>query len=203
MRDHPDVDLIREETVASGFLQVKRYHMRHRRFDGDMTPEVVREVCLRGPAVGVLLYDPERDAVALVEQFRCGAAVGGGPSWLLEAVAGMVKPGEEPEEVARREALEEAGADITAMEFICTYFPSPGALSEKAHVYCGRIDSSRVAAFGGVPEEHEDIRIRVMGADEAIALMDADQINNSITIIALGWLARRREALRAAWLGAK
>jgi ADP-ribose pyrophosphatase len=199
MRNHPDIEIISEHVLTDAFLQVKRYRLRHRRFDGDMTPVVEREVCVRGLAVGVLLYDPARDVVALVEQFRAGAADGGGPAWMTEIVAGMVKAGETPEEVAYREAEEEAGATITALEKICTYFPSPGVLSENVHVFCGRVDSAKLAAFGGVPEEHEDIRIKILSVEEALALMDGDALNNSITIIALGWLARRHDALRKAW----
>lgn len=199
MRDHPDIAVEHEETLSDGFLQMKRYRLRHRRFDGGWTPSVVREVCVRGIAVAVLLYDPIADAVALVEQFRPGAAVGGGPAWLTEIVAGMVKPGEAPEEVARREAMEEAGAEVGELLKICDYYPSPGILSEKVALYCGRVDSAKVAAFGGLPEEHEDIKITVVSADAAIALLDANRLNNSIAIIALSWLARRRDELRAQW----
>lgn len=199
MRDHPDIDVESEETLSDGFLQTKRYRLRHRRFDGGWTPLVLREVCVRGLAVGVLLYDPTADAVVLVEQFRPGAAVGGGPAWLTEIVAGMVKPGERPEDVARREAMEEAGAEVGDLIEICHYYPSPGILSEKVAVYCGRVDSAKVAAFGGLLEEDEDIRITVTPTDAALALLDADKLNNSIAIIALSWLARRRQDLRAQW----
>lgn len=202
MHGHPDIDILDEQVLTDGFLQVKRYRLRHRRFDGGMTPELEREVCVRGLAVGVLLYDPARDATALIEQFRPGAAAGGGPAWLTEIVAGMVKPDEAPEDVARREALEEAGAEITALEKICVYYPSPGVLSENVHVFVGRIDVDRIAAFGGLAEEDEDIKVKTLSTDEALALLDADRINNSITIIALGWLARRRDDLRRRWLSA-
>lgn len=201
MRSHPDIAIEHEEILSDGFLQTKRYRLRHRRFDGGWTPTVVREVCVRGLAVGVLLYDPVADAVVLVEQFRPGAAEGGGPAWLTEIVAGMVKPGEAPQDVARREAWEEAGAQVSDLVEICTYYPSPGILSEKVAVYCGRVDSTKVDAFGGLPEEHEDIKITVVSVDQAVGLLDADRLNNSIAIVALGWLARRRDGLRAAWLG--
>jgi ADP-ribose pyrophosphatase len=201
MRDHPDIDVEHEETLSDGFLRLKRYRLRHRRFAGDWTPSLVREVCERGLAVAVLLYDPDADAVVLVEQFRPGAAVGGGPAWLTEIVAGMVKPGEPPEEVARREAMEEAGARVGELLKICDYYPSPGILSEKVALYCGRVDSTKVDSFGGVPEEDEDIKISVVSADQAITLLDTNRLNNSIAIIALSWLARRRDNVRTAWLG--
>lgn len=193
------VDIESRDLLSDGYLKLERQRLRHSRFDGGMTPTVEREVCLRGLAVGVLLYDPQCDEVVLIEQFRAGAAAGGGPAWLTEIVAGMVGRGETTEQVAAREAWEEAGATITALEPICTYFPSPGILSEKVVVFCGRIDSSTVAAFGGLPEEHEDIRVMRVGAEAAFAMLDSDQLNNSVTIIAVSWLARHHARLRAKW----
>ena len=66
-----------------------------------------------GNAVATLLYDPARDTVVMVEQFRLPAYLAGRSAWCLETPAGIVKPGEELAEVARREALEETGCEIT------------------------------------------------------------------------------------------
>lgn len=201
--NHPDIEILDKKTVYKGFLQVDSYRLRHKKFDGTWTDVLPpREVCDRGPAVGVMLYDPNRDALVMIEQFRVGSAAVGGPAWMTEIVAGMVGAGEAPEDVARREALEEAGCAIQEIEFIGDYFVSPGAFTEQVFVYCGRVDSRGLAATGGLAEEHEDIRIMVMPVDEVIALMDANRLRNSLAIIAVGWLARHREALRRRWLGA-
>lgn len=197
--DHPDIEVIEKQTVCKGFLQIDRYRLRHRKFDGSWSDVVVREVCERGHAVAVLLYDPSRDSLVMIEQFRVGAAAGGGPAWLTEIVAGIIEEGEAPDEVARREVREEAGCEVTALETICDYFPSPGAFSEKVTLFCGRVDSAAVGTTGGCPDEHEDIRITVIAYDEAMRLMDENRLNNSVTIIALAWLARHKEALRARW----
>lgn len=196
---HPDVEVISDELVADGFLKVHRYRMRHKLFDGGWTVEVAREVCDRGAAVGVLLYDPDRDAVVMVEQFRVGAALAGHPGWLTEIVAGTVKPGEILDDVARRETLEEAGVVVDELVTICDYFPSPGGLSENVRVYCARVDSTTVADRGGLVEEHEDIKIHVVPFAEAVRRLDENLLNNSVTIIAIGWLIRRRDELRARW----
>ncbi len=201
--NHPDIEILDKKTVYKGFLQVDSYRLRHKKFDGTWTDVLPpREVCDRGPAVGVMLYDPDRDALVMIEQFRVGSAAVGGPAWMTEIVAGMVGADESPEGVARREALEEAGCAIQEIEFIGDYFVSPGAFTEQVFVYCGRVDSRGLAATGGLAEEHEDIRIMVMPVDEVIALMDANRLRNSLAIIAVGWLARHREALRRRWLGA-
>jgi len=151
---HPDVEVISEEVAAKGFLKILRYRMRHRKFDGGWTEIVNREVCDRGHAVAVMLYDPDRDTLVMVEQFRVGVAYDGGQGWLMEIVAGCVKPGEEMDDVARRETKEEAGCDIGDLITICDYYPSPGALSENVRVYCARVDSTTIGDHGGLEEEH-------------------------------------------------
>ncbi len=200
--NHPDIEILDKKTAYKGFLQIDVYRLRHKKFDGSWTGVLPpREVCDRGPAVGVLLYDPDRDALVMIEQFRVGSAAVGGPAWMTEIVAGMVDPDESPEEVARREAMEEAGCAIREIEKICDYYVSPGAFTELVTVYCGRVDSRGLAATGGLEEEHEDIRILVLPTDEAIRMMDENRLQNSVSIIAVGWLARHRAALRQRWLG--
>ncbi|MDQ2102598.1 NUDIX domain-containing protein [Azospirillum isscasi] len=200
--DHPDIEVQEKKTAYDGYLKIDVYRLRHKKFDGSWTGVLPpREVCVRGQAVGVLLYDPDRDSVVLIEQFRVGAASAGGPAWLTEIVAGLLDEGETPEDVARREAVEEAGCTIREIETICDYYPSPGAYDEHVTVFCGRVDSQGLAATGGLEEEHEDIRICVVPSDEAIRMLDENRLNNSIAIIALGWLARNRERLRTQWNG--
>ena len=89
-----DVEVITKETVFQGYFRVDRYRLRHRTFAGGWTDEMVREVFERGHAVVVLLYDPDRDEVALIEQFRPGAFAAGWNPWLIECVAGIIDEGE-------------------------------------------------------------------------------------------------------------
>lgn len=198
--DHPDIEVIERKTGYKGYLQVDVYRLRHKKFDGTWTETLPpREVCVRGHAVGVLLYDPDRDSVVLIEQFRVAAAAARGPAWMTEIIAGMLDGDESPEDVARRESLEEAGCTVHELETICDYYPSPAILSEFVTVYVGRVDCANVATSGGLADEHEDIRVSVVPADEAIRLLDENRLTNSVTIIALGWLARHRDALRTRW----
>ncbi|UKJ72678.1 NUDIX domain-containing protein [Azospirillum brasilense] len=200
--DHPHIEIQEKKRAYNGYLKVDVYRLRHRKFDGSWTGVLPpREVCVRGQAVGILLYDPDRDSVVLIEQFRVGAASTGGQGWLTEIVAGLLDEGETPDEVARREATEEAGCTVRDLEMICDYYPSPGAFDEHVTVFCGSVDSQGLAETGGLEEEHEDIRIMVVPADEAICLLDENRLNNSIAIIALGWFARNRDRLRSQWRG--
>lgn len=195
-----DLDIIEKTTPFQGYFRIDRYRLRHRRFDGGFSRPILREVFERGHAAGVLLYDPARDAVALIEQFRTGAMAAGHHPWMVEVVAGIIEDGETPEEVVRREAVEEAGCTVADLEPISRYFVSPGGATESCMLYCGRIDSAGVGGIHGVGGEDEDIRVFVVPADEAIAMIDDPRAANAVTIIALQWLALNREKLRRKWL---
>ena len=196
---HPRVELLEKTTPHKGYFRMDRYRLRHERFAGGWTDVMTREVFERGNAAVVLPYDPQRDVVVLVEQFRIGAYAAGLDPWLVEAVAGIVEPGETPEEVARRAAEEEAGCRITALEPIGKVLPSPGGCSEVLYLYCGRIDSAGVGGLHGLAEEHEDIRAFTLSLDEALARLAQGHVANANAVITLQWLALNRVRLRRAW----
>jgi ADP-ribose pyrophosphatase len=194
-----DVALESRETAYQGYFRVDRYRLRHRRFDGTWSRTLTREVFERGHAAGVLPYDPERDVVVLIEQFRMGPYAHGGSPWQVEVIAGIIHAGETAEQVARREALEEAGCTLGVCERIAGFYMSPGAVSEHLTLYCARADTTGVGGVHGLPEEDEDIRVRVLPLDQALAWADAGRIQNSPALIGLLWLARARRRLRTAW----
>ena len=85
--DHADFELIEKATVFQGYFRIDRYRFRHQLFAGGWSGEIRREVFERGHAVVLLPYDPERDAVVMIEQFRIGAAAAGMPMWQREVIA--------------------------------------------------------------------------------------------------------------------
>src|SRR6266849_5774429 len=91
---HPDVEILGAETGFARHLKVDVVRFRHRLFAGGWSGERVFDVVRRGAAAGILLYDPERDSVVLIEQFRVPARYAGSSPWQLEAVAGLIDPGE-------------------------------------------------------------------------------------------------------------
>jgi ADP-ribose pyrophosphatase len=194
-----DVEVLQKKTPYRGYFRIDSYRLRYRKFDGGWSGEIEREVFERGHAAAVLPYDPDRDAVVLIEQFRVGALAAGREPWMVEVVAGIIDEGETPEDVARREAVEEAGCRIGELVEIADFLASAGASSETIKLYCGRVDSSGAGGVFGLTEEHEDIRARVLPADEAIALLDRGAFVNAPVIIALHWLARHRDGLRRRW----
>lgn len=193
------VEVIEKSTPYRGYFRIDRYLLRHRMHDGGWTTPLMREVFERGQTVAVLPYDPLADAVVLIEQFRIGAYAAGLDPWLTEVVAGTIEAGEEAEDVARREVLEEAGCQVTALERIGTFLLSSGASSETTAMYCGRIDSRGVGGIHGLAHEGEDILVGVVPADEAIARVANGVISNGYAVIPLQWLALNRERLQKKW----
>ena len=194
-----DVQMIEREPCFRGFYRLDRVHLRHAQFAGGMGPVISRELFVRHDAVCVLPYDPQRDSVVLVEQFRIGALDKSRNPWLLELVAGLIDKGEEPEEVARREALEEAGLTLGALWPITSYYPSPGGSDERVHLFVGRCDSRLAEGIHGLPEEGEDIRVHVWPFEDALQAVRDGRIDNAASIMALQWLALNRQEVRGLW----
>jgi len=182
-----DVNIEIEEVAFQGFFRMSKLTLKHSLFNGGQSQSLTRERFDRGPAVGVLLYDQKRDIVVLIEQFRVGALNEASP-WIFELVAGMVEKGEQPEEVAHRETLEEAGAKLEKLIPICDYLVSPGGTDEKLHVYLGLVDSSPIEGIHGLPEEGEDIKIHKVSSQQAFDGVADGSINNGATVIAIQWL---------------
>jgi len=183
-----DVRLEKKEVVYQGFFRMEKLTLGHKRFNGEWMGPFSRELFERGQAVCVLLYDPARDAVVLVEQFRVGALNDERSPWLIELVAGMVEEGETLEEVALRECTEEAGAAPERLIPVCDYWVSPGGTSEKVAIYCGLIDSAEFGGLHGLDDEHEDIRVFTVPFDDAFKAVEQGIINNAATIMAIQWL---------------
>ena len=199
--DHVDVEVEDVRTAYDGFLRVTVQRLRHRRFDGTMSPTLTREVLERGTAVCCLPYDPRSDRVLLIRQFLVGALVAGLPPRPLQVVAGMVGAGETDEAVARRETMEEAGCALKRIVRAQAFLPSPGGTSERIVAFCGEADLKDAGGVHGLASENEDIRVEVVDADVAISLLDEGAIEAGPAVIILSWFARHRERLRAAWAG--
>ncbi len=181
------VKIIKLESLYAGYFRVNCYHLQHELFAGGMSDIIDREVFQRGHAAAVLLFDPSLNSVVLIEQFRVGSMLGNQP-WLLETVAGMIEADENLETVARREAEEEAGCTIKKLIPIYKYWSSPGGSDETVSLFLGIVDASQIGGLHGLASEGEDIKVHVMPAEEAFALLKKGDIKNATTIIALQWL---------------
>ena len=193
--DAADVELIERASRYRGFFALDAVTLRHRLFSGGWSQTLTRELLVRKPAVGVLLYDPEHALVGLVEQFRIGALAEPAGPWVMEVVAGIAGPDEDSALVARREALEEAGIEELSLEPICRYLSSPGGTDEVLTLFCGITDLRGRGGCFGLAHEHEDIRLHVLAEDAALAGLATGAYNNAATIICLQWLALNRDRL--------
>ena len=202
LRRHPDagdVPIVRRSQPYEGFFAVEEQELRHRRFDGSFSAPLHRTAFVSGDVVTVLPYDPVRDRVLLVEQFRFGPHVRGDANpWKLEAIAGRIDAGEAPEAAARREAREEAGLDLGALMPMSAYYPSPGAFVEYIYSYLALVDLPDSAAGQfGLAEEAEDIRAHLVPFAQLMALCQSGEIDNAPLILSALWLSARRADLRA------
>lgn len=194
-----DVEIVSKEPAFSGFFKVNVFTFKHRLFNGGWSPLITREIFERGDAVAVLPYDPKLDAVLFVEQIRIGSLRTRDNPWLLECIAGMVEPGEPLTEVALREAQEEANIQLQHVEPMLNYLSSPGGTSERMYLYVAQADLSQAGGVFGLPEEGEDIRVRVLSLKDALHLLAEGHIDNAVSVIALQWLQLNRERLRQQW----
>jgi ADP-ribose pyrophosphatase len=190
-----------EDYSFKDLFRVIRAKLRYRRFDGRTSGEVTRINFERSDSVGVLLYDPDEDAVVLVRQFRYPVYAsieseireGGGAeqAWLLELVAGIIDPGHSPVEIASKELLEEAGYVVRGdLQPINTIYPSPGGSSERIHLFLGLVEQQdRVNEGGGLPGLGEDIQVERLPFQEAMRMIKEGEISDAKPIVALQHLA--------------
>jgi len=197
--DKNNVEIIARETLYRGFFSLNLYRFRHRLFNGEMSPEIKREIFERGHAAVLLPYDPVRDEVVLIEQLRIAAVDTSSSPWLLEMVAGMIETGESVEDVCRREAQEEAGVVVGRCKPVLSYLASPGGTSERLSIMVGEVDATTAEGIHGLEEEHEDIRVHVVSREQAYRWVEEGAIDNAASVIALQWLALHHESLRKEW----
>ncbi|HDR2349263.1 TPA: ADP-ribose diphosphatase [Enterobacter asburiae] len=194
-----DVEIIARETLYSGFFSMDLYRFRHRLFNGEMSGEIRREIFERGHAAVLLPFDPVRDEVVLVEQIRIAAYDVSESPWLLEMVAGMIEEGETVEDVARREALEEAGLVVGRTKPVLSYLASPGGTSERLSIMVGEVDATTAEGIHGLADENEDIRVHVVSREQAYQWVEEGKIDNAASVIALQWLQLHYQTLLNEW----
>ena len=195
-----DVFNLTKRILYKGFFSLYEYRFQYRKFDGSVSEAVTREILDRGHAVVLLAYDDKRDEVVLIEQIRIAAIDTQDTPWMLELIAGMMDhDNESSEEVAKREAMEEAGIMVGQCKPIISYLASPGGLTEQLHILVGQVDSSTAKGVHGLAEENEDIKVHVVSREQAYQWVEEGIINNAASIIALQWLQLNHQSLKDEW----
>ncbi|HFB66137.1 MAG TPA: NUDIX domain-containing protein [Aeromonadales bacterium] len=206
-----DVTIVDKQPVFQGFFTIDRYRIRHALFAGGESACFEREIFERGNSACVLLWDPLKDSLVMIEQFRVGALKHPLSPWLIELVAGMVEQNETPQDVAVREAREEAGVEVKRLKSLGSYLSSPGGTTERVWLFIGEVDSSKAGGIHGLDNENEDIRVKVLDraalsenlfnyvAAEQGAAQCKSRVDNAATIICLQWLALHHQKLLKEW----
>ena len=193
------VELVDHAVAYQGRFRVGRYQFRHGLYQGGQSGVLKREVFERGAAAAVLPYDPHRDELVLIRQFRAGAYVAGRHPWTWEIVAGIIEEGESAEAVVRREAVEEAALEVRELIPIHDVMLSPGSCSECCGIFLGHVDAAKAGGVFGLESEGENILVKTLSFTEARTMLEHGEVDNAVAVIALQWLALHREEVRARW----
>ncbi|TAH33051.1 MAG: NUDIX domain-containing protein [Alphaproteobacteria bacterium] len=198
------VKILAQNTAYGGYARVEKFDLQFRLYDGEWSRPVSREIVYRGEAAVVIPYDPQKDMVLMIEQFRLPALCKNMDPWLTELPAGMVEDSSESiESVAAREMMEETGLGITHLRHLHSFLPSPGVLAETLHLFVGKVDLSPLdnghGMYHGAREEDEDIKLCPMPLSDVPNLLKQDKIKNASSMLGLYWLLLHRDELRKEW----
>lgn len=160
------IEIIDERMKSFGHLRLFEVDLKYTKFDGSTSKTLTREVIRRNDGVVVIPFDPKLDLVVVVEQFRLGAFYNKTDAWLTEAVAGLIDPGESPENAAIRETYEETGLQVKHLLPISGFLPCPSFVSEYVYFYCAIVDASAGEGNYGLADDEEDIKTSFLRWDE-------------------------------------
>ncbi len=190
------IEILKDETLSDNWYHLRNITYRYTDSSGE-TKIHKHEAYDRGNGATILLYDPRRDTVVLVRQFRVPTYVNGYHGWLLETPAGLLD-GENPAEAIRREVMEETGYLLKDVRFLFKSFMSPGSVTEIVHFFAAVIDSSDQAEEGGgAAHEGEDIEVVEIPLTDAMKMIENGDICDGKTIMLLQWAALNRASLSA------
>ncbi|MEZ2129180.1 MULTISPECIES: NUDIX domain-containing protein [unclassified Sinorhizobium] len=188
------VEIVSEETLSNQWTRLSMFALDYTDSQGE-THRLKREVYHRTPAACILLFDPKRETVVLVRQFRLPVYLHGEPAWTIEVPAGLLD-GDEAEEAIRREAMEETGIRVRNVQFLFKAYSSPGSNSEVIHCFVALIDvADRIGNGGGLAEEHEDIEVLEVPLGAAMRMIETGEILDAKTIMLLQWATLNRNIL--------
>lgn len=191
-----------KKTLYKGFFGMDMYTLSYEGYDGTTIGPMSREIFERGDAAALVPYDPVRDEVVFIEQFRPGAVRDGQNPWLTEVVAGIVDKNElgNTLNTVLRETTEETGMICEKARFATRFFTSPGGCTELIDLYVGKVDSSKATGVHGLLSENENIRVFAVKFDEAMRMLESGRLCNAIVIVGVQYLALHHDEIRAEFL---
>ncbi len=179
--------IINKKDLYSGFFKLKKLEFVHKQHDGKWSNKVDREI-FSGSHISTLLpYDPLRNEIVLIQQFRAGVISRYDDDYLYEIVAGIIDENESPEDTAIRECVEETGCKVNKIEPIQSYFPAPGSSESYYHLFLGEINSFEGERIMGLESENENILVKSYKVEQVRNMLRQKEIKNGLTLIALQW----------------
>ncbi len=177
-------EILSRKKIFDAFFALEEIKLKNENGGEDLT----RHIIIPKKAVAVLLYRRDNRKVVFSKQYRIAV-----DKWLLEIPAGVMDAKhEKPDETACRECLEETGYEVNEPEFISSFYPSPGNSAENIRLYFAEVaGNDKIARGGGLDDENEHIKVVEMDFNEALRLVDAGEITDGKTVMALLWLHRK------------
>ena len=182
-----------QQIVFNDFFKLEDALVSIEKFNGEMSEPARRLSLERGDSVAVLVFNQTTQKLILINQFRY-PTYKNGDGWIIETIAGMIDKEESAEAAAKREVEEEVGLNINSMEFISTFYLSPGGSSERIHLYFSEVsgEDANYKGFGGMIAEGEDIKVEEMSLNEALHGIKSGKIVDAKTILGIYWFKNRQ-----------
>jgi len=179
------VEVIAKRRVFDAFFKIDELKLQFQKFNGDMSSPVSRFVFERGDSVGAVLFNTDTRRLIFASQFRA-PSYEKGPGWTTEIIAGMIDPGEEPDDAIRREVFEESGYKVLSARSLSMFYLSPGGCSERMFLYYAEVDNAtRDGKGGGIESEGEDIQLVEMSVSEALSALSTGHFPDAKTMIGI------------------
>ena len=180
--------LLDRKVLYDHFFRVEEF-----KFAAENSEETLNRYLVERPdATAILLYNEDRYAIVLVQQFRVAALGKDDPPNLWEIPAGIIEPGEVPSETIIRETYEETGYQISNPAFINQCYASPGTFSEKFFLYYAQVnDRDRKNMGGGNDDENEHLKVVEIPVKTLYSMMDEGDIMDAKSLVALYWFRSR------------
>ena len=181
-----NIHVIKDKILSENYFLLRNMTYELTRRDGSVVRHK-REVYDRGNGATVLLYNPNKQSVVLVRQFRVATWVNGNPDgMLIETCAGLLD-NDAPEVCIRKEAIEETGYQVGEARKVFELYMSPGGVTELIHFFIAEYsDNQRANAGGGV--EDEDIVVLELPFSQALEMIKTGEIRDGKPVLLLNYL---------------
>lgn len=180
------IAVIKDKILSENYFLLRNMTYELTRRDGSVVRHK-REVYDRGNGATVLLYNPNKQSVVLVRQFRVATWVNGNPDgMLIETCAGLLD-NDAPEVCIRKEAIEETGYQVGEARKVFELYMSPGGVTELIHFFIAEYSEAQRANRGGGVDD-EDIEVLELPFVRALEMIASGEIQDGKAVILLQYL---------------